>query len=492
MRSRHLYGIMLAALAAVAAGSAGCDNDNTTNPSGGSGGEGGTGGTGGGAQGVDMDGNTSCDTAVPYVLGAMDDAAGKLDPVAVDRDYYKVELKKGKAILLGANSKPSDDPYGEAYPDSVITLYGPDGKTQIAQNDDGAFSNNSELLYLVPEDGTYCVEVSECYVLFGVDVCASPDGITNFDYTFGGFEINPQAALVSVDSEPNETPAQATPVNMIAFPENEVPPAGYQSIGWGSFGSASDKDTFSFAVQNNFEVPSDGRALCVFNFYQAGTEGNGSTADASVLAQVTTKAAPNQVVALANVQLWDYTFGYPELPTITMPCTKGTEYLFTLSRDAGAAPGTNDFYFFDHYQYGSNTKEIEPNDASPQPIQTSPTEDGTGHIASVNGDITKAGAGGDTDTFTVNVPAGIGLATALCSAQRDGSGLRGLQVSLLDDKGAFLKNGSGFEGEDHVVFVDSALVPSGTTSITVQVTAETQDPAVTGKYYFCTLLLNPG
>ncbi|MBK9266698.1 MAG: hypothetical protein IPM54_43800 [Polyangiaceae bacterium] len=97
MRSRHLYGIMLAALAAFTAGSAGCDNDNTTTPSGGSGGQGGEnvgGGGAGGSQGVDMDGNTSCDTAVPYVLGAMDDAAGKLDPVAVDRDYYKVELKK--------------------------------------------------------------------------------------------------------------------------------------------------------------------------------------------------------------------------------------------------------------------------------------------------------------------------------------------------------------------------------------------------------------
>ncbi|MBK9266699.1 MAG: hypothetical protein IPM54_43805 [Polyangiaceae bacterium] len=374
----------------------------------------------------------------------------------------------------------------------MITLYGPDGKTQIARNDDGAFSNNSELLYIVPEDGTYCIEVSECYVLFGEDVCSLPEFITNFDYTFGGFEINPGAALVSVDSEPNDTPAQSTLVNLVSFPDNEIPPAGYQSIGWGSFASVSDKDSFSFMVQNDFEVPFDGRSLCVFSFYQAGTEGNGSTADANVLAQVSTKAAPNTIIASADVQVWDYTFGYPELPTITMPCTKGTEYLFTLSRGAGATTGTNDFYFFDHYQYGSNTKEIEPNDAAPQPIQTSPTDDGEGHITSVNGDIAKAGVDGDIDKFTVNVPAGIGLATAFCSAQRDGSGLRGLQVSLLDDKGNFLKNGSGSEGEDHIVYIDSAYVPPGTTSVTMHVRAESQDPDVTGKYYFCTLLLNPG
>jgi hypothetical protein len=230
----------------------------------------------------------------------------------------------------------------------------------------------------------------------------------------------------------------------------------------------------------------------VFSFYQGGVEGNGSTADTSVLAQVTTKQAPDTVIALANVQLWDYTFGYPELPTITMPCNKGTDYLLTLSRDAGAMTGTNDFYFFDHYQYGSGKVEVEPNDATAQVLMLSPTEDGTGHVTSVNGDIGKAGVGGDMDQFTVNVPAGMGLASALCSAQRDGSGLRGMQVSLLDDKGMFLKNGSGIEGEDHLVFVDSALVPTGTTAITMQVIAESQDANVTSNYYFCTLILSPG
>lgn len=485
MRSRHLFGIMLAALAALAAGGAGCDNDTKTTSSGGNGGD-------GGSSGVDKDGNTSCDSAVAYTLGADDDAAGKLDPVGTDRDYYKVDLKKGQAIFLGANSKPDTDPYGEVYPDAVLTLYGPDGKTQIAQNDDGGSSNNSELLYIVPEDGTYCFEVTECYVLFGADVCSPPEVIKNYDYTFSGFEISPTGPLITVDSEPNETPAEATVVNLVRFPDAPEPIAGYQSIGWGSFANEADKDTFSYAVQNDFQVEADGRALCVFSFYQAGIEGNGSTAEMDVLAQVATKAAPNTIIASANVQLWDYTFGYPELPTVTMPCNKGTEYLLTLSRASGAAAGTNDFYFYDHYQYSSNTKEIEPNDASPQPLQLSPTEDGTGQITSVNGDISKAGPAGDMDTFEVNVPADIGLATAICSGQRDGSGLRGLQVSLLDDKGNFLKNGSGIEGEDHIIYIDNALVPTGTTTITMQVVAESQDPDVSGKYYFCTLLLNPG
>jgi Bacterial pre-peptidase C-terminal domain len=486
MRSRHLYGIMLAALAAVAVGGAGCDNE--TNPTS----TGGNGGEGGGAMGVDKDGNANCGEAVPYVLGSMDDLAGKLDPVSSDRDYYKVDLKKGQAIFLGANSKPDTDPYGQTFPDAVLTLYAPDGKTQLARNDDGSSSNNSELLYLVPQDGTYCLEVSECFAVFGADVCSAPDLIKTFDYTFGGFEINPAAALVTVDAEPNETPAEATTTNLVRFPDAPEPILGYQSLAWGSFSSATDKDTFSFVTQNDFQVEADGRALCVFNFYQASIEGNGSTAEMNVLAEVATKAAPNAIIASTNVQLWDYTFGYPEMPTLTMPCNKGTEYVLTLSRAAGATAGSHDFYFFDHYQYSSNTKEIEPNDASAQPIQTSPSEDGKTHFASITGDILKAGEGGDIDTFEFNVPAGVGLASAICSAQRDGSGLRGLFVSLLDNNGNFLQNGSGFEGEDHIVYVDNAFVPPGTTSITVTIEADEQDPAVSGNYYNCTFILTPG
>jgi hypothetical protein len=488
MRSRHLFGIMLAGFAALAASGAGCDNDNTTT-TGGNGGQGGGGGAGG--SGVDMDGNTSCDTAVAQTLGSMNKAAGELNPVGTDRDYYKVELKKGQAIFLNAVSKPDDDPYGETYPDAVLTLFSADGKTQIAQNDDGEFSNNSELYYIVPEDGTYCVEVTECYVLFGADVCSPPEIIEKYDYTFSGYEIDPMQALVTVDAEPNETTAQAQTISLVGFPEPPEPKLGYVSTVWGNFASEADKDTFSFVAQSDYQVEADGRPLCVFSFYQAGIEGNGSTAEMNVLAEVATKAAPTSIIASANVQLWDYTFGYPELPTITMPCTKGTEYVLTLSRSAGAAVGTNDFYFLDHYQYSSGTKEIEPNDAAPQPLQLSPTDDMTGHVASVNGDILKAGEGGDMDTYEVNVPAGMGLASALCSGQRDGSGLRNLQVSLLDDKGTFLKNGTGIEGEDHLIYIDSALIPTGTTSIRMQVVAGEQDLNVSGKWYFCTLFLNP-
>lgn len=491
MRSKYLVGIMLASLTALAMSGAGCDNDPKPNTTGGNGGNGGSAGSGG-SSGVDEDGNTSCDTAVVLTLGSMNATPGKLDPVGVDRDFYKIDLKKGQVVFLGANSKPDSDPYGETYPDAVLTLFSTDGKTQIAQNDDGASSNNSELYYIVPEDTTYCIEVTDCFVLYGADVCTLPENITTFDYSVSGFEIDPVQALVTVDTEPNETAAQSTPTNLVAFPDAPEPTLGHQSVMWGGFSSETDKDTFSFTVQNDFQVQGTGRPLCIFSFYQAGIEGNGSTADMNVLAEVATKAAPNTIIASANVQLWDYTFGYPELPTITMPCTKGTEYVLTMSRSPGAVAGKNDFYFMDHYQYGSGTKEIEPNDASPQPLQTTPTDDGTGQVTSVNGDILKAGPSGDMDTFQVNVPAGIGLASALCSGQRDGSGLRGLQVSLLDDKGNFLKNGSGIEGEDHVIYVDNALVPTGTTSITMQVVAESQDPNVTGKYYFCTLLLNPG
>ncbi len=488
MRSRHLFGIMLAGLTALAGGSSGCDKETAPVGEGGGGGQGGEGG--GGSMAVDNDGNTSCDTAVAYVLGAAEDVASKLDPVSVDRDYYKVDLKKGQAILLNANSKPDTDPYGESFPDAVVTLFGPDGKTQIAQNDDGGSSNNSELLYIVPEDGTYCVEVSECYVLFGADVCSPPEGITNFDYTFGGFELNPASPVTSVDAEPNDTAATATPMNLFPFPEPPEAPAVYQTYAWGGFSGLGDQDIFSFTAQNDFTVDPGARPLCIFTFYPAGIEGNGSTADANVLAQVSTKAAPNTIIAQADVHLGDFTFGYAELPTISMPCIKGTDYLFTLSRMDGATVGTNDFYFFDHLQGGSNAIEVEPNDSNPQAIPLTKTDDGN-YVASISGDLLKAGAGGEVDMFQVEVPAGMGLATALCSAERDGSGLRGLQVSLLDSNDGFLKNGSGSEGPDHILFIDSALITAGSTAVKMKLIADAQDPNVTSKYYYCTLLLTP-
>lgn len=485
MRSRHLFGIMLAGLTVIATSTTGCGGDTKTTSTGGNGG----GGAGGG--GEVLPSVAGCKAAATYTLGAMTDAMGELNPVATERDYIKVDLKKGQTVFLGANSKPADDPYGEAYPDLVMTLFSGDGTTQIAQNDDGATSNNSELYYIVPEDATYCVEITECFVMFGADVCSDPALITKFSYTFGGFEINPDQPLVTVDKEPNESAPEATPINLVKFPDPPQPTLGYQSVMWGGFSSATDKDVFSFTAQSDFQVEADGRPLCIFSFYQAGIEGNGSTADMNVLAEVATKAAPDAIIAQANVQLWDYTFGYPELPTITMPCTKGTEYVLKMSRSPGATVAKNDFYFFEHYQYSSNTKEIEPNDASPQPLQTSATSDGTGQVTSVTGDILKSGDGGDKDTFEVNVPAGLGLASAVCSAQREGSGLRGLQVSLLDDKGNFLQNGSGIEGEDHIVYIDSARIPAGATTVTMEVVSGDQDPNVSGKWYTCTLLLNP-
>jgi hypothetical protein len=497
MRSRHLFGILLSALAFVAVGSSGCGDDpsQTTTGSGGSGAStgtntGGSGATGGGGGEPDTDGNTSCDTA--EVITLVDpDVSSQLDPVATDRDYYKIDLKKGQAIYLGTTAKPETDPYDDTYPDTVITLYGPDGTTQIARNDDSASSNDSELLYIVPADGTYCLQVSECGAIFGAEVCAPPEGIVNVDYSVGGFELNPDAPIVSVDTEPNDAAAQATPMKTVTI---ENPPGtivGYQSIGWGTYATATDKDYFDFTVAQNFTVDTGSRPLCVFDFYEPGMEGNGSTAESGVVANVALATAPGAPIAQVDIGVFDFTFGYAQLPSITMPCNKGQDYLFWMSRADGSASSSNDFYFFSHVQAGSNAVEKEPNDTNAQALEAVPTDDMTGRIAAITGDISQAGAGGDTDIFSIPVPAGMWLASAVCSAERNGSGLRGLQVSLLDGNDNFLMNGSGAEGSDHILYIDGARVPDGATEVKMKVVADTQAANVSSKYYYCTLLLGP-
>jgi len=500
MRSRHLFGLLLSTLTIMAASSmgTGCGDGGDGDPtgSGGSGASGGAGGSGasGGAGGgnvVDNDGNTSCDTAEVLDLYADAPLTGKLDPVAVDRDYYKVDLLKGQAIYLGTIAKPEADPYDETYPDTVITLYGPDGKTQIAQNDDMSSGNDSELLYLVPEDGTYCLEVTECGIIFGEESCAPAADIVNVDYELSGFEFDPMGSLITVDTEPNETPAQATPVKKVSFP-NGGPVVGYQSIGWGTFGASSDQDIYSFKVENDVQVDANARALCVIEFQAPpGPNGSGSTAMEGVIARIAEAATPNVTLAQTDMTVLDYTFGYEELPTLTVPCDKGKDYLLFLSRPAGAVAGANDFYFYSHYQYGSNPAETEPNNATAQPLELSPTSDMSGYVAAVTGNIGMPGANGDIDLFSVQVPAGMGLASALCTAERSGSGLRGLQVSLLDQNDNFLKNGTAAEGVDHQLFVDSAFIAAGTTTVKMRVIADSQDANVTGTYYYCSLILLP-
>jgi len=493
MRSSLLFGILLSTLALSAVGSSGCGGDsNTTSGTAGSGTGGGstgtnTGGAGTGG-GTDSDGNTSCETAAIIALDDPD-FAGSLDPIAFDKDYYKIDLKKGQPIVLYTTAKPADDPYNDAYPDTVITLYGPDGKTQIARNDDSSSSNDSELFHIVPADGTYCLEVADCYAVFGPDVCAPAEGITNFDYTVAGATLNPMLPLVSVDTEPNDAAGQATPIKTTSIKDAGGNVVGYQSIGWGGYSSATDKDYFGYKVANDFQVDATSRALCVFDFYEPGTEGNGSTAASGVIATVALASAPNAPIAQVDIGVQDFTFGYPELPSITMPCDKGKNYVFWMSRAPGIAAETNDFYFFSHFQAGSNMVEVEPNNTTAQALEAGPTADMTGRIASVTGDI--ATAGSDTDIFSIAVPTGKWLASALCSAERNGSGLRGLRVTLVDDKDTPLKNGTAGEGSDHQLWIDSALVPDGTTEVRAKVVADSQDPNVSGKYYYCTILLGP-
>jgi hypothetical protein len=408
--------------------------------------------------------------------------------VADDKDYFRVVLTKGQAIYFGTAAKPEDDPYSEAYPDTVVTLYGPDGQ-QIARNDDSLGSNNSELLYQVPADGTYCLEVANCSVIYGEDNCYPLDAITNTEYNVYAFELDPAGAIATVDKEPNDNPDQKTPMKVASIDQNGMK-IGYQSLGWGAFASGTDKDFYALKPATDFVIEPGSRGQCVFNFFEAGIEGSGSTAESAVMASISTMANPATKIAEVDITSLDVSLGAPEPASISFPCTPGTDYLFSLSRGQGAVAGVHDTYFFSHVQFGSDRVEVEPNDKNAETLTINTSQDGSVAGASFTGDIAQAGVNGDADTFVATVPPGMSLASVFCYAQRHGSGLRGLRATLLGANDMPLLKGSGTEGPDKALWIDSASIPSGATSIKVKITADSQDPAVTGKYYSCSLVLS--
>lgn len=489
MRTKHIFGLLVFGLSLAAAGS-GCGGD-TNNPGGGEGGAGGDPTTTGNpvvsssSGGQVKDTNTSCATADELSLTSQDPTSASLEDVAQDRDYFTFTGKKGDAIAIFTDAKPDSNEFDTTYADLVLTLFGPDGTTQIAQNDDPypfpPGTNDSEIVIVLPEDGTYCVEVSECAALFGAQNCRAPgtDDPEFNDYTIQAFQLNPAGMGVGAEKEPNETADVSTPITL-ASPQAGTFIAYYD---WGSFTSATDVDMWSFKPPADTKITS-GRATCNFEFWLGGSEGNGSTAEQGVVGYIATKDDPATHIAEIDTTKLDTTIR-PEPPSIAVPCKLDTEYLFVMSRPAGATAGANDFYFFRHFYTGSNPVEMGPNDdiAMPETLEKVDQMDGSASFF-IDGDIEMAG---DVDYYSVPVPAGLSLASFVCAAQRGGSGVRGLKVSVLGANDMPIAGGMGTstESETKNLRFANVPVPQGTQTLKFKVEAASLDPNVSSTFYRC-------
>jgi hypothetical protein len=103
----------------------------------------------------------------------------------------------------------------------------------------------------------------------------------------------------------------------------------------------------------------------------------------------------------------------------------------------------------------------------------------------IDGDISKAG---DVDYYTITIPTGTKAISAACGAQRSGSGLRGLKLSLFKDDGTTALAASGATGVEtdlKDLSLSSVTVPAAVAKVVVKVEAASQDATVTSTFYRC-------
>jgi hypothetical protein len=171
-------------------------------------------------------------TANAVALG--DSTSGVIDP-AGDVDVFAIDLTAGELAEFDVDAQALP---GGSYLDSYLTLYGPDGITIVAQNDDWD-GLDSYLLYAPPADGTYFLEISPC--------CGPGGGPGGPEYNY---LIRIGAFLAELDeSEPNDSPAQATvmalggglfrglidPASDIDYFAIDAPEAGVLLVEWSAF-----------------------------------------------------------------------------------------------------------------------------------------------------------------------------------------------------------------------------------------------------------------
>ncbi|WP_437738712.1 PPC domain-containing protein [Sorangium sp. So ce1335] len=500
MRSIHFLGCFV--LGAIAATAAACGGDDDS----GAGGQGGAGGAGGATSsssttggvttttssgGEQGDQNDSIETAESIEIDG-DGVQETLDPVDTDQDFYRFTGTQGQILYVTTDAKPEQDETDPTYPDLVVSLLDAQGN-QIARNDDPPLGggNDSRLITVLPADGDYYVVVEECTSALGPSSCAPAEDIENFDYAIGISSLDPAAAdddSLIEDKEPNDDETQALPLHYEALADDT---GYYTTFLIGDFESATDVDVYSFTLP---EAPAAEHGLKASFLLSAppGAEGSGSTVDVS---------------EIAVFDAADLTTPYAKVDpskggSIEVPVKAGeeAEYLVFVKRPQGEV-GANDFYVLLHNRLdisGREAQESTNNDATTPEGDLYSFDIGGGGIAyTVDGEIAEGDAP-DTDYYALPLPEGADATwkvSAFCGAQRHGSGLRELKVTLLNGDGTELGDGythTESEAADlEIVGKDLPATPAENRLIAM-VSAGTPAADVTSRSYDCVFGFIPG
>ena len=400
--------------------------------------------------GVAGDGNDSFDQAQDVGLDVNAGYPAAIDRPS-DRDYYYFEGTAGTFVRVYTNSYLTND--GDRV-DSVLRLYDA-ARSQVAENDDSVprANVNSEIIYRIPADGRYYIEVLEWSDWAG----DPPEGRPDFSYIVYARTVKDMDVGSTIEAERGNDAASAIGAEL----------ASRTGLVCGTFDAVDDVDVFHFTLGGE----AADRYLHIESM-PSGPMGYGST---TPIGQVwLTDATGADVIARADLS---------GEATAFMPSTELGDYLLFVQH-AGGGAGANDFYAFKPFLYAENTPETEPNDtfeaAEPRAL--------TFREAQMNrADFILAHVpDGDVDYFKVS-PAANETLTVVCGSRTLGSGVQGLSVTLLDDLGATLATAT--ETETEALRLEDQVVTS--TSVVVRLSKTGQAADVSGDYVRCGLFANP-
>jgi hypothetical protein len=452
----------------------------------GTGGQGGSGGAGGGpttttsVTSTTSTGVTTTSTgtggSVPGCAGGVEFTFGEAVVGSLDEpgqeDYYRFDGVKGQVLWIDIDAQDLDQvSFDPTYIDAVVTVYN-DKEEKVAQNNDPLeFSTADSRLYtILPEDGTYCIRVAECWTALsnpGAN-CLAPEEKDVGYYELNVFELIDDGPGDSntADPEAGNDPASAVDVDFVPAQNGGY----FTAYIWGYYEDDMDVDVFTFTLPADVPVEAGARAHAVLRAFPSGTLASGSTNPTG--------------------ELWIVDPADPAIPFATIDPGSSTELNVPLALDkeywlfVHRAPGTvdvNDFYFLSQYPGWGNPLEVD--DAGNTDIATAEALSfSDADSAFIEGDLIPIT---DLDHFRVDVPPGMTMVTGVCGARTRGSGLRQMKMSLLGDDGMLLSDAADdIETASQLAYVQDIPVGANT-SVVLKIESPMLAAEATSAFYQC-------
>lgn len=426
------------------------------------------------------DAATGCSEPNDAIEGATALAAGRpaRDVIACpgDVDHFAFDAAAGDWVRI---SVIADLPPDSAPVDTVLTVLAPDGAL-FATNDDarvavGRISVNPAIVTRIPSAGRYVVRVLE----FGHWTEDEEDPVRG-DPTLGYMlTLDPMDAEdgdVAFDDERGDDAASATQLRLVTTDALGDPPVDW-GFAVGSFRDATDVDVFAFEMAGT-----DPTSVLLASVHDAGPGGDGSTTQCGHV--WVTDASGSQVIGRID----NRDGGYWRLTPALAP----GPYLLWVAHPGGET-GANDFYVVAVTRtLIDNPRETDDaaNDSPAGAEELSFVDFGPGVRQAFA--LTFLPTVDDVDYWRFDVGDSELVFNVGCSAEWEGSGVRGFTLEVRDSTDAVLAS----ETEESVrpdqvgfYYGETGIDAPGTYYLTVRKTG--QDAEVGGNWAHCAVTLEP-